>query len=115
MTILFGISNCDTVRKARHWLSTHDVDFEFHDFRKDGLERATLERWCQSLGWEALLNKRSTSWRNIADEEKAALDETKAIDLMLETPTLIKRPVLVLDDDVVLGYSDKQYSQLVTS
>lgn len=110
---LYGISNCDTVRKARKWLVDHHVEFDFHDFRKDGLDRATLEHWCQKTDWETLLNKRSTSWRGIADERKTDLCESSAIDLMLEQPTLIKRPVLERNDQISVGFSNQQYAQLI--
>ncbi len=112
MTILYGISNCDTVKKAQRWLTTNGVDFSFHDFRKDGLTEVQLREWVENLGWEALLNKRSTSWRALDDSIKNSIDETSAIREMLATPTLIKRPVLSLGDRVQVGFKESEYSAL---
>lgn len=106
---LYGIRNCDSVKKARQWLETHKVDYHFHDFRADGLDKQTLSRWISAQGWDALLNRRSTTWRQLDDAAKAALDEELAHDLMLEQPTLIKRPVLEYGKQVVVGFSESGY------
>lgn len=112
MTTLYGIPNCDTVKKAQRWLNDNNVEFAFHDFRKDGLTQAQLEQWVAALGWEALLNKRSTSWRQLSDEVKNNIDEASAIREMLATPTLIKRPVLATGDTLHTGFKDSDYSAL---
>lgn len=112
MTTLYGIPNCDTVKKAQRWLNDNNVEFAFHDFRKDGLTQAQLEQWVAALGWEALLNKRSTSWRQLSDEVKNNIDEASAIREMLATPTLIKRPVLATGDTLHAGFKDSDYSAL---
>ena len=112
MTTLYGISNCDTVKKAQRWLTSNDVEFTFHDFRKDGLSEAQLQAWVAAVGWEALLNKRSTSWRALDDETKNTIDEASAIREMLTTPTLIKRPVLSLGDHIQVGFKESDYSAL---
>lgn len=112
MTILFGIKNCDTIKKARNWLSEHDIEFQFHDYRTDGLDRAQLEAWCNELGWEQLLNRRGTTWRKLPDEVKDAIDENSAITLMLEQPAMIKRPLLDTGTQRLLGFKASDYEQL---
>lgn len=110
--ILYGISNCDTIKKAKKWLIDQSIDFQFHDFRKDGLEADQLQKWIDALGWEPLLNKRGTTWRKIASEvDQEALDATLAAELMLEHPALIKRPVLVTENKIIVGFKQEEYSQ----
>lgn len=94
MTTLYGIKNCDTVKKARRRLDDGGIAYRFHDFRTDSLERAALERFAASLGWETLLNRQSSTWRQLDDSAKADMNQDSALALMLERPTLIKRPVL---------------------
>jgi arsenate reductase len=112
MTTLYGISNCDTVRKARKWLASHDVAYQFHDFRKDGLSSKQVTAWVKAVGWEALLNRRGQTWRKLADKDKANLSEAKAIKLMASEPTLIKRPVLAVNKQVTVGFSEADYQRL---
>lgn len=109
-TKIYGIKNCDTVKKARKWLESNQLDIPFHDFREDGLDEALLSAWVDTLGWEAVFNKRSTSYRALSDTDKADIDAPKAILLMLAQPTLIKRPVLVDAGRVQTGFSDTTYS-----
>ena len=109
---LYGIKNCDTVKKARTWLEQQGCSYEFHDFRAGALTQDLLHQWCSQLGWEQILNKRSTSWRQLPDTKKNDLDETKAVSLMLETPTLIKRPVLALNTHLSIGFDPVRYQQL---
>ncbi|MFP8967250.1 ArsC family reductase [Pokkaliibacter sp. CJK22405] len=109
MTTLYGIKNCDTVKKARQWLDSESVTYQFHDYRQDGLNEEQLSAWCEQLGWETLLNKRSTTWRQIDDAEKADLDGDKAIKLMLATPSLIKRPLLISGDKALVGFNANSY------
>ena len=94
MTILYGIKNCDTVRKARKWLEAQGIEYTFHDVRSDGLDKKDLSAWVKSVGWEVLLNRRGTTWRQLSDAEKESINEANAIQLKLAKPTLIKRPVL---------------------
>jgi len=110
--ILYGIKNCDTVKKARKWLEQAGLDYQFHDFRADGLNEQQLADWCGALGWEALLNRRSTSWRQLDDADKTDLDEARAKTLMLANPTLIKRPVLTTDAATMVGFKAEQYESL---
>ena len=104
MTTLYGIKNCDTVRKARKWLESEGINYHFHDFRSDGLNKKDLGVWTKAVGWEVLLNKRGTTWRQLPEKTKETVDEGRAIDLMLANPTLIKRPVLVRGRRVHVGF-----------
>lgn len=106
---VFGIPNCDTVKKARAWLKDHDVEYEFHDYRKRGIDKATMTRWCKELGWETLLNKRGTTWRNLDDLDKQDLTQARAISLMLDKPSLIKRPVIVMATRLLVGFDETAY------
>jgi arsenate reductase len=106
---LYGIKNCDTVRKARKWLEAEKIDYTFHDFREDGLSEATVALWANIVGWETLFNKRSTSFRGLNDAEKNDLTQDKAIALMVQHPTLIKRPVLVNKDKLLIGFKAAEY------
>lgn len=108
---LYGIKNCDSVKKARRWLDANDIDVTFHDFRVDGLEEATLQDWLKSVSWEVLLNKRSTTWKQLADPRKEQLDQTTAVELMLENPTLIKRPVLCDSTGCMVGFKEADYAR----
>ncbi len=110
MTTLYGISNCDTVKKAQRWLDAQGIEFTFHDFRKDGLDKTQLEQWSRELGWESLVNKRSTTWRQLEDDVKNTLDAASAVEVMLANPTLIKRPVLDLGESRKLGFKDSDYA-----
>ncbi|MCL4149254.1 UNVERIFIED_CONTAM: hypothetical protein GTU68_064806 [Idotea baltica] len=108
--VLFGIKNCDTVKKARRWLDANDVSFSFHDLRADGLEPATIEVWLQNVSWETLINKRGTTWRKLEDVRKEQLDEATAVELMLANPTLIKRPVITVNNDCLVGFKEADYA-----
>lgn len=109
---VFGLKNCDTCRKARKWLDAEGVEYGFHDVRADGLNADDLRAWVGALGWEALLNRRGTTWRGLPDDVKDGVDEAKATALMLEHPALIKRPVFDLGGDYVLGFAAKQQEEL---
>jgi arsenate reductase len=112
MTTLYGIKNCDTVRKARQWLEAQGIDYTFHDFRANGLESKDLRAWVKAVGWETLLNRRGTTWRQLPDKDKDGVDEKRAIDLMLAQPTLIKRPVLVHKKITHVGFKPAEYEAL---
>lgn len=112
MIKLVGLKNCDTCRKAKKWLESEGIDYDFHDVRQDGLISDDLTSWAATLGWEALLNKRGTTWRTLDDEIKNDVDEAKAIALMVEHPALMKRPVFVCEDEVLLGFKQAQMDQL---
>ena len=106
---LFGIPNCDTVKKARDWLATHDVAFNFHDYKKAGIDRASLERWVAEHGWETVLNRAGTTFRKLPEADRVDLNADKAIDLMLAQPSMIKRPVLDLGDRRIVGFKADVY------
>lgn len=91
---IYGIPNCDTMKKARVWLDQHGIEYVFHDYKKEGIDAKRLEKWSRAVGWETLLNRAGTTFRKLSDAEKADLSEKKAIALMVEQPSLIKRPVL---------------------
>jgi len=111
-TVIYGIPNCDTMKKARSWLTSHGVAHEFHDYKVAGIERAKLEGWIASVGWEVLLNRAGTTFRKLPDKDKTNVTEAHAIKLMLEQPSMIKRPVLEHGKKVLVGFSPERYSAL---
>ncbi len=112
MVTVFGIRNCDTIRKARRWLDGQGVEYSFHDVRSDGLSRTQLESWVKTLGWENLLNRRGTTWRKLPEAVRDNIDQRAAVKLMLEQPAMIKRPVLDLGNSMHLGFSEGTWSDL---
>src|SRR5215469_3406125 len=111
---IYGIKNCDTMKKARAWLDRRSVEYAFHDYKTAGIERAQLEEWVQKLGWETLLNRAGTTFRKLPDKDKNWLDAKKAIALMLAQPSMIKRPVLDLGGGKLLvGFAPETYSAAV--
>ncbi|MCG7941999.1 MAG: ArsC family reductase [Candidatus Thiodiazotropha taylori] len=112
MVKMYGIPNCDTIKKARRWLDDQGVAYEFHDYKKAGVDEAMLTAWIGQLGWESLLNKRSTTWRQLDEAAKANLDEKQAIQIMLANPSIIKRPLLDDGKQLHLGFKTDQYAQL---
>ena len=112
MTTIYGIKNCDTMKKARRWLDEHNVAYEFHDYKKEGIDEKTLKAWSKKVGWETLLNRRGTTWRKLPDKVKDSIDEKSAIKLMLDQPSIIKRPVLIKGSKYQVGFSDQEYSEL---
>ncbi|MYM63200.1 ArsC family reductase [Pseudomaricurvus sp. HS19] len=112
MTTLYGISNCDTVKKARQWLEQNGIDYRFHDFRKDGLDQARVQGWVEQLGWETLVNKRSTTWKELDDASKAGLNADTAAALVTANPTLIKRPLLEHDNHTGVGFKAADYDAI---
>ena len=113
MLTLYGIKNCDSVKKARQWLDKHEVAYQFHDFRVDGLTSEQLQVFIEKVGWESVLNKRSTSWRQVDEAQKKDLNAEKAAALMLANLTLIKRPVLVADEQLLIGFNAATYQTLL--
>ena len=111
--VLHGISNCDTVKKARVWLEQQGVAFVFHDFRKAGIDRPRLEAWVAEHGWETVLNRAGTTFRALPDADKADLEAGRAIDLMLAQPSMIKRPVLDLGDRTLVGFKPERYASVL--
>ena len=107
---LYGIKACDTMKKARSWLDEHGVAYRFHDYKTAGIDRARLEKWCDEHGWDKVLNRAGTTFRKLAEEQKADLDQTRAIELMLAQPSMIKRPVLDLGSRTLLGFKPELYA-----
>ena len=112
MAIIYGIPNCDTMKKARKWLDSHDIEYTFHDYKKLGVPEKELKKWCKQLGWETVLNKRGTTWCKLDDAVKDSVDEKAAIQIMLDNPSIIKRPLLDVDGQYTAGFSDKVYAEL---
>ncbi len=112
MITLYGIPNCDTVKKARNWLTDHNIEHQFHNFKKDALKQQTINQWVDSLGWEVLLNKRSTTWRKLSENDKTEIDRDKAIAIMLDNSSIIKRPVLDINGTLYVGFKADQYQDI---
>lgn len=113
MITIYGISNCDTMKKARRWLADHQVEHDFHDYRKHGLEAPLLEQWISQVGFEPLLNRRGTTWRKLDPAVRDNIDAEAALQVMLESPAIIKRPVLVkADGSLLIGFNEADYANL---
>jgi arsenate reductase (glutaredoxin) len=110
MILLYGIPNCDTVKKARAWLETSGHPYRFHDYKKDGVDSSRLREWAARIGWERLLNRAGTTFRKLPESEKAGLDEERAVALMLAQPSTIKRPVLEHGDLVLVGFKPEEWT-----
>jgi arsenate reductase len=108
---IYGIKNCDTMKKARAWLDDHDVAYAFHDYKAEGVDRASLERWAKDVGWEILLNRAGTTFRKLPERERENVTEKKAIALMLEQPSMIKRPVLDVGGKLLVGFKPEIYAK----
>ena len=111
MTTMYGIPNCDTIKKARKWLTENGIDYEFHNYKKVGAPEDELKLWVKTIGWEILLNRRGTTWRKLDDTIKNNIDEASAIIVMLENPSAIKRPVLEINDQLLVGFSEDTYKK----
>jgi arsenate reductase len=109
---LYGIKNCDTMKKAWTWLDQAGVAYDFHDYKKAGLDRATLEGWVRQLGWEVLLNRSGTTFKKLPDADKQGIDAEKAVALMLAQPSMIKRPVLAVAGRLIVGFRPETYAEL---
>ena len=112
MTTIYGIKNCDTMKKARRWLDEHNVAYEFHDYKKEGIDETTLSGWCNKLGWETLLNRRGMLWRKLPQATREHIDRASALQCMQDNPGIIKRPLLDLGDRRVVGFAPDTYSGL---
>jgi Spx/MgsR family transcriptional regulator len=109
---IYGIPNCDTMKKARAWLDAHAIDYVFHNYKSAGIDRATLQDWVRELGWQTLLNTRGMMWRKVPQDVRDAIDEDSAVQLMLETPSIIKRPVLDTGRQLHVGFKPDDYARL---
>jgi arsenate reductase len=113
MIKIYGIPNCDTMKKARKWLDANHLDYEFHDYKKLGVPEKNLKQWITKAGWETVLNKRGTTWRKLDEHTKNNIDATSAIQIMLDNPSIIKRPVLESDNTLLIGFSEDEYKFLL--
>ncbi|GGG43077.1 ArsC family reductase [Chelatococcus composti] len=111
---IYGIKNCDTMKKARAWLEARGIAYAFHDYKSAGIDRGQLEGWVRQAGWETLLNRAGTTFRKLPEADKQGLDEARAIDLMLANPSMIKRPVLDIDGRIVVGFSPADYESVLS-
>lgn len=112
---MYGIPNCDTIKKARTWLGEQGVEFTFHNYKKDGISADLLRDWAGVVGWEKLLNKAGTTFRKLDEGQKTGIDEAKAIALMVENPSMIKRPVLITEGQVTVGFKPGLYADVFAS
>jgi arsenate reductase len=108
---IYGIKACDTMKKARTWLQTHELAHAFHDYKVAGIDRASLEKWCGQVGWETLLNRSGTTFRKLPEKDKANLDAKKSVELMLAQPSMIKRPVLDTGAALIVGFKPEIYAK----
>lgn len=109
---MYGIPNCNSIKKARDWLEANGIDYNFHNYKKSGIDEATLQQWCSHIGWKLLLNQRGTTWRKLSAEDKSGINEAKAIRLMAVYPSMIKRPVLQDMEHparILAGFEEEQY------
>ena len=113
--VMYGIKNCETVKKARTWLDEHDVSYDFYDYKTEGAPPEQLQRWVKEFGWEAVLNRAGTTFRKLPDGDKEGLNERKALALMLAQPSMIKRPVLDLGGKLLVGFKPEIYAKQVPS
>ena len=111
--MIYGIKNCDTMKKARGWLDQRGVAYAFHDYKTAGIERERLEQWCSKVGWETLLNRAGTTFRALPDKDQDGLTEKKAIALMMAQPSMIKRPVLDISGKLTVGFKPEIYEKVV--
>lgn len=109
---IYGIKTCDTMKKARTWLDAKGVAYAFHDYKAEGIDKASLERWAKEVGWEVLLNRAGTTFRKLPESARENVTEKKAIALMLEQPSMIKRPVLDVSGELVVGFKPEVYAKV---
>jgi len=110
---VYGITSCDTCRKARRYLTENEIEHRFHDMRDDGLDIQMLERWADRIGWDKLLNKKSLTWRKIPEVDRTDMTRDKALAAMIDRPTLVKRPVLEAEDFMAVGFSEAKFSEFL--
>ncbi len=114
-TTMFGIPNCDTIKKAKKWLEAEDIAYEFHDYRKQGVDAALVAEFCDALGWDVVLNKRGTTYRQLTQEQKDSINQENAIQLLVENPAMIKRPILKVNGELHIGFKADQYATIFNS
>ena len=112
-TTIYGIKNCDTVKRAFAWLKQREIAYTFHDYKKDGIHESTLKSWSKQVGWEKLLNTRGTTWRKLSEEQRNDMNEAKALHLMERQTSLIKRPVIANGKTLLVGYNESDYERVL--
>lgn len=112
MTTMYGIANCDTIKKAKRWLDQHNIEYQFHDYKKHGVDTVALANTIETFGLEKVVNKRGTTYRKLSDEQKQSITGDAALDLLCEHSSMIKRPILVSGDKTLLGFSEDNYKEL---
>jgi arsenate reductase len=112
MITVYGIPNCDTIKKARKWLQNNNIEYRFHNYKSDGVPEKKLKSWVRQVGWETLLNRRGTTWRRLDEATKENISEKSAIQLMLDNPSIIKRPILEVGSKIAVGFSEIEYKQI---
>lgn len=112
MITIYGIKNCDTIKKAIKWLNAHDIEYHFHDYRADGIDQTLLTQFLDHIDWEILLNRRGTTWRKLPEDRKQNINKNSAMQIMQEQPAIIKRPVLVSDNTYLVGFKPQDYQAL---
>jgi arsenate reductase len=114
MITVYGIPNCDTIKKTLDWLKKNKVAYSFHDYKKEGITKEKLQQWCNKVGWEMIFNKKSTTWKSLSPaEQKSAASQTPAIKIMAENNSIIKRPVIEAGDVILVGYNEQEFSKLL--
>ena len=113
MIKIYGIPNCDTMKKARKWLEKNNLEYEFHDYKKSGVPENKLKLWVKSAGWDIVLNKRGTTWRKLDDDVKNSIDETSSIKVMIDNASAIKRPILESGNRLLIGFKEDEYKTLL--
>ncbi len=108
---IWGIKNCDTMKKALSWLDENGISYDFHDYKKQGVDKKTLQKALDEYGWEIVLNKRGTTWRKLSDKVKEGMNDHNAIDIAIENPSIIKRPILIHENHMIIGFSTEKYAE----
>lgn len=112
MTKIYGIKNCDTMKKAFKWLDEKGVEYNFHDYKKEGIDEEVLKKTIDEFGWENVINRRGTTWRKLPKDVQSTMDEKKAVNIALENPSIIKRPLLIHNEETVLGFNPESYENM---
>ncbi len=114
MTTLYAIPNCNTVKKARAWLDANNIEYDFHNYKKQSIDKETLQQWVNELSWEVVINRKGMTWRKLDESVRSAMNAEKAIDIMLENQSIIKRPLIVKNDKKILGFNENDYVEFFT-
>ncbi len=109
MTTLYAIPNCNTVKKARTWLEEHHIDYDFHNYKKQHIDKTTLEQWVKEFGWEVIINRKGMTWRKLDNATRESMDTSSAIQTMLDNPSIIKRPIINKDGKIIVGFNEQEY------